>query len=170
MAAGGVAGAACCAESTEDITEIEEIGAGGKSINASPSLPRSLLRLSFSPWRDGRRPEPEALGLHCLPFLPKKPASNLRRPAAEDRKRPAAVAEGGVERGKSLAVAGLWTGLRYLAGVAGGWWEKWMVMGTAGSKLERSLGDQFPESERYFGLENFGNTCYCNSVLQVFPL
>nr|AWW15231.1 ubiquitin carboxyl-terminal hydrolase 3 [Leavenworthia alabamica] len=40
-------------------------------------------------------------------------------------------------------------------------------MGATGSKLEKALGDQFPEGERYFGFENFGNTCYCNSVLQV---
>ncbi|KAK8950801.1 Ubiquitin carboxyl-terminal hydrolase 3 [Platanthera zijinensis] len=41
-----------------------------------------------------------------------------------------------------------------------------MVMGATVSKLEKALGEQFPEGERYFGLENFGNTCYCNSVLQ----
>nr|VDD64329.1 unnamed protein product [Brassica oleracea] len=39
-------------------------------------------------------------------------------------------------------------------------------MGVAGSKLEKALGEQFPEGERYFGFENFGNTCYCNCVLQ----
>jgi ubiquitin carboxyl-terminal hydrolase 12/46 len=38
-------------------------------------------------------------------------------------------------------------------------------MGSSSSKLERVL-NEFPEGERYFGLENFGNTCYCNSVLQ----
>jgi len=39
-------------------------------------------------------------------------------------------------------------------------------MGITGSKLEKALGTNVPENERYFGLENFGNTCYCNSVLQ----
>lgn len=42
-------------------------------------------------------------------------------------------------------------------------------MGAAGSKthrLERALGTGFPDNEHVFGLENFGNTCYCNSVLQ----
>ncbi|KAK9917186.1 hypothetical protein WJX75_001669 [Coccomyxa subellipsoidea] len=38
-------------------------------------------------------------------------------------------------------------------------------MGVTSSKLEKALSE-FPETERYFGLENFGNTCYANSVLQ----
>lgn len=36
------------------------------------------------------------------------------------------------------------------------------------TKLEREFGDlgDGDGEERFFGLENFGNTCYCNSVLQ----
>eukprot|EP00879_Flechtneria_rotunda_P002834 GHRR01003047.1.p1 GENE.GHRR01003047.1~~GHRR01003047.1.p1 ORF type:complete len:435 (+),score=163.33 GHRR01003047.1:149-1453(+) len=38
-------------------------------------------------------------------------------------------------------------------------------MGNNSSKLERALAE-CPDDERYYGFENFGNTCYCNSVLQ----
>lgn len=36
-------------------------------------------------------------------------------------------------------------------------------MGAATSSLEQDIG---PVNEHFFGLINFGNTCYCNSVLQ----
>ena len=41
------------------------------------------------------------------------------------------------------------------------------MMGANASALEKEIGsEQFPTNEHYFGLVNFGNTCYCNSVLQ----
>jgi len=38
-------------------------------------------------------------------------------------------------------------------------------MGQGTSKPDKVI-QELPENERYFGFENFGNTCYCNSVLQ----
>nr|CAB3446988.1 unnamed protein product [Digitaria exilis] len=86
-------------------------------------------------------------------------AKTARSPTAEAS--PPAAAE----KHRSGSAAG--SGLRSLASAASGWLDRWAVMGSGLSKLERAFGDQFPEGERYFGLENFGNTCYCNSVLQI---
>ncbi len=38
-------------------------------------------------------------------------------------------------------------------------------MGAGNSKLDKALAASNID-ERFYGLENFGNTCYCNSVLQ----
>ncbi|KAM3204954.1 hypothetical protein P3L10_028364 [Capsicum annuum] len=37
-------------------------------------------------------------------------------------------------------------------------------MGATCLKLEKALHNQFPERESYFGLQNFGNTCYCYNL------
>ena len=85
---------------------------------------------------------------------------------AKPARSPTAEAPPAAERSRSA----VGSGLRSLASAASGFLDRWSVVGTGVSRLEKALGDQFPEGEHYFGLENFGNTCYCNSVLQVTPI
>lgn len=40
------------------------------------------------------------------------------------------------------------------------------AVNSTGSRLEKALAADLPETERYFGLDNYGSTCYANSVLQ----
>ena len=110
--------------------------------------------------------------LYCIQFccvvLKKKEFSKKKKKRKEVFPAKANPKENSSERATVMSKHGEYSPLLSLAGTtATRKLEQRTLMGATGLKLEKALEDQSPEGERYFGLENFGNTCYCNNTLQV---
>ncbi len=69
--------------------------------------------------------------------------------------------------GGGVGGAGCRRGKVEALGAAVGRLGGFLGMGGASSRDRKLQEASLPDEERYFGLENFGNTCYANSVLQV---